>query len=349
MGKARHGKVKVSLSRFKTTASRVLDRMIIGNASFDRAQQTLLPIKAHVNVTNVCNSNCVFCGYQYCEDPRERMSDAVFEDFVVQYAGLTEDTYLSLTPTVGDPLLDKSLFKKISIAKGHGIRKIETYTNAILLEKYTEAILNSGVDELYISFPDFNRKEYELIFRTKKYEQSVDGIEYFLSRHKKLASPIAVRINLRARRPLEAIFKEPDYKRAVEPFLSDKVVVDETVAFDNWCGLIQKHDLPRGMNLKEDGRLTSTLPCMDLFKLMFLQNGDVKLCGCRFNRTVQDELIIGNIHEKSLRDIWFSERAFDIRRNWMKGKYPDVCTGCCGSRPVTRALFQSMSRDLGRG
>ena len=39
----------------------------------------LRPFELHLELTNLCNANCIFCPYQFQERPTGFMSDEVFE------------------------------------------------------------------------------------------------------------------------------------------------------------------------------------------------------------------------------------------------------------------------------
>jgi len=294
---------------------------------FDNRQHRILPKKSHFTNSNICTSNCIFCAYQYNQDPKMIMSDDLFEICCTQLASLQDNSWVSITPTVGEPFTDEGLFNKISIAKKHGINRVETYSNGTSLKINSDKALDSMLDELHISFPDFNEKEYQIIFRTNNYKISLEGIHNLLQKHKDRRSNLFIHINIRNRRKPELILEEEDFVKFVEPFLSDKVKISFTYKYDNWGGLIKQEDLPEGMNLQPVNNKLGKM-CRRLFELMFLPNGDVKLCGCRYLGTLFDDLIIGNIYQNNIRDIWFGKKAYKMRGEFFKGNTPSVCKNC---------------------
>lgn len=303
-------------------------------------QGAALPRKGLFNITNICTTKCVFCAYQYDRDEKRIMSNELFELACRQFTELQPESWVSLTPLVGEPFTDADIFKKIAIAKNLGAKKIETYSNGSLLSRYADQILESGLTELYISFPDFNEKEYELIFRVQGYKTSLNGLSSLLRKHQETSSKLVIKINLRGRRELGIVYKEKDYIEKIAPFMDNNVSISPTYSYDNWGGMIKQEDLPVGMNLHKDLKYETNLPCQRLYKVMFLQNGDVKLCGCRYKGTIYEDLIVGNIYKNSLEEIWLSERVKEIRKDFIVGKYQEICVNCSHYKPLTHEYYR---------
>ena len=324
----------------------IIFKFYISKDKFKEYQEKKLPRKAIFNTVNTCNANCVFCAYQYKRDESLIMSNEIFTEFTEQFGRLNPEGWVTLSPTVGDPLVDPDLFEKIRILKEVPFPKVQFYTNGILLNKKgnIDKILQSSLDLLIISFPDFNEEEYRKIFRTDQYLSSMEGIHELLAKHKKLDSNLGVSINLRPARPIEVIKKENDFKKFIQPYLSPRVILSYMKSFDNWTGLIKPGDLPPGMVLSKDRKRKNPIPCRRLFDVMFLATGDVKLCGCRFNGTVFDDLMIGNIKNNTLEEIWFGVKAMTIRENFFDYEYPSICLDCSLYKPV---LFNQLFKKWG--
>lgn len=222
-------------------------RHLFQKDQFDKIQSQVLPRKATFNVVNICNANCVFCAYQYIEDANSIMSNELFDTITKQYAQFHPDSFISLTPTVGDPLVDKDIFKKVEIAKKNGIKRVQFYTNAILLKRRLDELLAAPLDNLEVSLGDFDEEEYKLIYRVDKYKLVLEGISLLLQRLKAAKNPLRVDIQLRHRRPFQEILKSPDYIKFIEPFLTEHISISNTERFDSWMGMIKETDLLPGM------------------------------------------------------------------------------------------------------
>jgi radical SAM protein with 4Fe4S-binding SPASM domain len=104
-------------------------------------------------------------------------------------------------------------------------------------------------------------------------------------------------------------------------------------AFDNWAGCITKKDLHGNQVIKTCSQVKK-YPCKALKTLTVLPNGDLKLCGCRFNKTLKDELVIGNIKKDSLQNlIKNSEKWKEIIKSFGSEKEPIICRRCSFYKP----------------
>ncbi|MDO9311729.1 MAG: SPASM domain-containing protein, partial [Nitrosomonas sp.] len=82
-----------------------------------------------------------------------------------------------------------------------------------------------------------------------------------------------------------------------------------------------------GMHIRPLSRLDRE-PCIWLYESpIVFEDGKLGLCGCRdFN--ANSELIVGNIMESSLHEIWQSEKVRQIRYGFSHGDYPEICSKC---------------------
>ena len=109
--------------------------------------------------------------------------------------------------------------------------------------------------------------------------------------------------------------------------------------FDNWGGTIQPKDMSGSMRLR---KLPPPLnvPCKNLFNFAVRHDGKVRLCGCRLTRRDLDDLVVGNIHEKSLGEISKSEEAWNIIKGFYSGKRPETCVECTFYNPIDRQWLE---------
>lgn len=296
--------------------------------NFDGLQKKTLPRKLILDTINICNANCVFCAYQFKKDKNQIMSLDFIDKVTKDYAQFHPESFVTFTPTVGDPLIDKDIFKKVDIAKTNGIKRVQFYTNGILLKHKIDELFNSQIDNLEISFPDFENEIYNEIFRTNKYPEALEGLHLLLKMNKEGLRKLPIKINIRGKRPLEIIKSTPDFQEYIKPYLTDYIFITETPSFDNWMGMIEQNHLPKGMKLAEQQEAKIDKPCLRLFDLQVLANGDLRLCGCRFKDTVFDDLVFGNLKDKSLKDLWFSSKAFEMRSKFFSNDLPGACKSC---------------------
>lgn len=296
---------------------------------YDELHARLLPRKLIVDSTNLCNSNCIFCAYQYREEAVSTLSLDLFSHAIQDYAKFHPESFVTLTPAFGEPLLDRTIFEKVRLAKAHGIQRVQFYTNAILLKKRLAELLASPLDNLEISLADFNREEYLRIYRVDKYPDVIEGVGLLLKTLKDEGRRLPVKLNLMGRRDWSEIQQEPDYLTHIAPYLTEFVFIDLTRDYDNWNGSIVASDLLPGMNLKTQRPSDVALPCRRAHDLQLLSDGTVRLCGARRLPSGQhDGLVVGNIKEQSFAEIWQSEKTRSVIKSFFHGKAPDVCRDC---------------------
>src|SRR5437879_12643984 len=75
--------------------------------SLDRTLEAMAvrPFELHLELTNLCNANCIFCPYQFQKREIQFMSDIVFEKAVADYIAIGGGS-VGLTPIVGDSLIE---------------------------------------------------------------------------------------------------------------------------------------------------------------------------------------------------------------------------------------------------
>ena len=128
----------------------------------------LRPFELHLELTNLCNANPVFCPYQYQERDVEFMSDTVFGKAVNDFRSIGGGS-VGLTPIVGDALIHPQFLERVRYLRSlPEIDRIFLTTNAILLDKFgVEQVLSSGVSSMTISTAGFEDKMYERVYRSQ--------------------------------------------------------------------------------------------------------------------------------------------------------------------------------------
>jgi radical SAM protein with 4Fe4S-binding SPASM domain len=290
------------------------------------------PFELHLELTNLCNANCVFCPYQFQTRPTEVMSDEVFRkavgDFVAIHGGS-----VGLTPIVGDALIDPKFLERVRDLRSRPeIDRIFLTTNAILLDRFgIRDVLTSGVTAINISTASFDKENYEKIYRNLSYQRMRKNVTALVEENAKLGSPVNVSIGLRTDRPLAAVMKDADF----QPILAHHPEIDFTWSYTSAGGRITRALLPPGMKLRTAPAKTE--PCVNLFNgPIVLPDGRVLGCSCVAAMDAIPDLLIGNIHEQSLLDIWTGHQLRELRSQFVRNG--------CGMNETCRQC--EMYRDL---
>ena len=201
-----------------------------------------------VETTNLCNANCSFCGYRFMQRPKVDMPMEVYEKAVREYAA-NGGGNLNFTPTVGDPLVDKQLIRRIKIARSHPkIQDIFLYTNAILLERFGYgALLQSGLSRLAISTFIGSREGYKRYYGNDKYGKVVENIIEIARTNRDLGSPVRITLHLRVEGDRASWEKTETYQTIAD--LVGINNIDYLDVYDAWGGRITKEEVPEGTAL----------------------------------------------------------------------------------------------------
>lgn len=283
-----------------------------------------IPRGLHVEGTNICNAECVFCAYPQMERRKQTMSMDDFRSVVAQYLSMGGH-HVSLTPIVGDPFVDKHVFERLDhLMALEQVTGISFYTNAILMtrEKSERLMAYASKLHVHVSWGGFDQPTWEAIMGVPKFAQARDAVRAFLEIKERTRSPI--RFTLALRCPDSActgeLWQEFDAARR-----RGLVEIAGMSDYDSWAGKIDPAKLrevglePRRMPYKKGA-------CELLFtKPVVLANGDVNACACR---DVEAQLVVGNVKEEPLAAIWAGARIDAIVERHERGDYPDVCKRC---------------------
>ena len=288
-----------------------------------------------IEPTNICNSNCIFCAYQFQDRLRRGrgfMSPELYKKALDGYERLGGHKWLYICSLVGEPLLDPGIIEKIYRAKQRGFF-VTIFTNGIMLNKVDAArLLKSGIDEIVVSTAPFDEKSYISLCRNKSYKDVLEGTARLLKERNLSDSRCIISIAFRSHISFKKIIDLPDYKNLILPLLRDneKRSVYECSRikdFDNWGGQIRKKDLIGIMDLARPP-LFKFRPCIRTFSVVVWYDGKVRGCDCRFADTERDELYLGDLNKDPLEGIWRGKPMKDLRRKFSQGRLPKVCRSC---------------------
>jgi sulfatase maturation enzyme AslB (radical SAM superfamily) len=328
----------LSLRSLKNAVLNRLFLRAVGKNAARLSPETASLTKYAICTTNTCNANCTFCAYQFNTDRKVVMDKALFErtvhDIVANGA-----RRLSFSSSIGDPLVDGDLPERIRFAKQHGIEWVMVTTNGILLGRkgYPERLAQSGCNLIEISSPGLDAVAYERVYRTKKFRSVLDGLKMLAAAARSAAHPPRIELLFRIDRPLEEVLADPGLAE-LKTFLDDgTIVINHDQIFhemDNWSGQIRPQDLTGTMVLREIVQPAVRPPCKRVFRdFTVMPDGGVRACNCRYLKTTDDELIIGNLIEQPAADIMFGERHRNLVRDMCNGNWPKVCAKCSFYEP----------------
>lgn len=296
-------------------------------ASRLRLSQHKYPSGAIIELTTRCDSKCVYCprlslikdGRLKSEDMDWSMLEKLIHDLhdndlhSVSFAGMGEGL---LYPRFDDALnIVKTVMPKT---------KVLMFTNAITLDKHTEAI-KGRIDELVISINSFTRENYLTLNGVDNFERVVQNAKDFL-KMKGNGKP-SIRLQL-----LVADANKRDcakFKQYWQPFLNsnDYVIYERVIIMPCEVNLDSVVAKPRAMQ---------RYPCIQPFEVVQVQtNGDLYPCcgGGSVRPSMKEKkesLCLGNIRLNSLTNMCESEKLRNIRHKLLSGRWDEIaaCKGC---------------------
>jgi radical SAM protein with 4Fe4S-binding SPASM domain len=282
------------------------------------------PFELHLELTNLCNANCLFCPYQFQQRDVQLMSERIFRKAVGDFVDCGGGS-VGLTPIVGDALIDPAFVARVRYLRQQPrIDRIWLTTNAILLDKHgINDVLRSGLTSITISTSGFDEPSYRRIYRSSAYPRFRANVLELVRRNRDLPQPLTITIGLRTDRALEEVLSDADFQeiRAYEPD------IDFTWSFTTAGGRITRELLPAGMRLR-----TVTVrreSCVQLYNgPIVLPDGTVMACSCVAAMDAVSDLGVGNILHRSLLDLWRSDRMRELRASFAQGDLNPTCAAC---------------------
>lgn len=271
-----------------------------------------VPFTISIGVSDFCNFKCVYCEHSL---PHRQKKDIMisWDDFLYMMNNV-EELYEHNNGVkcknfaicgVGEPLTHKMLPQMVEYISKHEIcPRIEITTNGSLLtHEITEKLIQGGLTRLLVSIQGTSSEKYKKVCGYDlDFVKFLDELRYFYSNRGSCKVYMKV-VDM-------ALDDEDDKKRFFDIFspVTDMITVERILnAFDgvDYSQMHKDEGYTRyGFEFKE------RLVCDSLFMRMNIAtNGDVNACACQW-----PPLVLGNIHQKHLHEIWNGE----MHRKYMK-------------------------------
>ena len=315
-----------SLEKVRAMEPRQLSLLLADNFGyrFSRMRGKLppRPTTLWIEVTNRCNLNCLMCDRDSLNRKCENMQWPRFERIVDEALGMGIRR-IKLN-RFGEPLLHPDIHRMTAHVKSRGAPWVFFVSNGTLLDApEREGILESGLDLLVVSIDGYTPETYGRIRNGASLEEVRSNVEELLSlRNRRGRSHPFVQINMVLMKYNEA--EAPDLIRYWESRADYVNVSNYSVT-----GTLADHSVVAGMEFDE-----TPSPCFFLDNSMLvLASGEVTVCCSDFN----GELIVGNVSERGLGEIWRGEPYRKIRQLMHDKRFdalPAICSGCLATQKL---------------
>lgn len=290
------------------------------------------PYLLFIDPSSVCNFRCKFCpcggANKEFWSPEKRTSVMPYELYrkiVDDLAGFPQPLKTLRLYKEGEPLVNKRLPDMIHYARKRGVAKlIDFTTNGYLFEHDTAlAITDAGVDRINISVEALDAESYERVCGVKiDFAQYLERLRFLY--HNKNGCHIFIKIsdlglNGRSEQEFYGMFGDICDEIAVEHVSSvwPEFEVDESLRLTDQLDIYGE-----SMTQRETVQVCPYL----FYSLCVNSDGTVSACLMDWNH----QLILGNLHQQSLFDIWNGPKLREMRENHLKlnrGAY-HTCKNC---------------------
>jgi len=274
------------------------------------------PYSIYIFPTTFCNFKCIYCAHSLgitemkkrYDFSRETMNIETFKKAVEQLSQFPEKIKLLSLTGQGEPLINKDISKMVKIAKDSGaFERIEIISNGALLNKnISDDLIEAGLDTLRISIQGLSDEKYKDICGADiKFPQFIENIRYFYANKKNTNLFVKIMdISLENNEEeFYKLFSDCSDRMFVEKMLPAydgvKITDKMNVEYDRYGRIIEK-------------RQVCPLP---FFMLGVLPNGDVEPCD-----TIYKPIILGNVHNGSIKDMWNGKILREFWKMQLKGK-----------------------------
>jgi len=278
------------------------------------------PLSLNIEATSACDLQCRYCIHSLPYDLQVQLGLAPYRmmgletfDKLVYGARFRQPLKSVRFAGFGEPLLNPHLpYMMRKLKEEHICEKVLLFTNAHLLtkEKVDEMEEMGGVDSFQIDIQGLNQEDYRKhCNREINFEEIIDQIQY-LSAHKKNAE-----VYIRTLR-FEVKGREEEFYRIFSKW-ADYIAIDSTCSISDE---IDYSDMITEEDRKTDEENVYSRYCpQPFFQLTINADGGVVAC-CGAVKREKNPLVVGNIHNETLSEIWNSEAMNVVRRQILTDK-----------------------------
>ncbi|HUA87453.1 MAG TPA: radical SAM protein [Bryobacteraceae bacterium] len=279
-----------------------------------RERVAALPVEYIVETTAKCNLYCPMCPRETHKQPKEDMTDAIFERLVAGAAHTGEHMMLI---GLGEPFMDRKIFDRIEYCERHKISTLLS-TNGTLLDEETAArLLETPLRHITLSFDGASKETFEHYRKGARFEKVRDNFVRFAKMKHQAKAKMQIVVQM-VRLPGNA-HEVGEFRR----FWSAIEGVDQVRVKEDETNLVQP-----------EGHRTEVRPCHYLWRGAMYVKHDGRVFPCCQSYNL-DGAPAGDLRESPLEEIFNSEEMQRLRRLHASGRAGeiDMCARCCTAIP----------------
>src|SRR6185436_7604070 len=276
-----------------------------------------LPVEYIVETTAKCNLYCPMCPRETHKQPKEDMTDAIFERLVRESGSTAEHMMLI---GLGEPFMDPKIFDRIEYCERHHTSTLLSTNGTFLDEKMARRLLAAPLQHITLSFDGATKESFEFYRKGARFEKVRDNFVRFARMKKERGSGMQVVVQMvRMERNAGEVDDFIRFWSAVPGVDQVRIKADETNLMRPDAG----HEAQEWKH-----------PCHYLWRgpMYVKHNGDVYPCCQSY---MLDGKPLGTIGEAPLEEIWNNEEMQRMRSLHVAGRAGeiDICSRCCTTIP----------------
>lgn len=269
---------------------------------FKDERQASFPMMLCLEITNVCNFNCIHCPYpnisKHPDFTPKFMDWDVYKKIIEETAGF-KDTIVRFVCD-GEPMMHPNFLQMVEFVKHKGIGPVCVTTNGYFLDQDgAKRLIECGCDLIEISLDALSEDIYKKIRIGGDFKKVIDNINQLLKIRNLSSSRTKVMVSA---------IDQPLVKDELEKFKSywtqkvDRVIIRQLTSIG---GLVENNEKDSSI-LKKD-----RWPCPLLWQRFFISvDGYSEFCVDDW----LDETMIADIKQESIADTWTSDKYQQLRQ-----------------------------------
>jgi len=319
------------------------------------------PLKAAWEVTELCNSRCLTCDRWRVKEEGDVLSHQEGMDLIRQLAA---ENVVNLSFTGGEPLLRPDIFDLISYAKEMNLTTSLSCSGHSIHTKNAEKICRSGLDLIYISLDGASPEKHDYTRGISgSFRRTMDAIR--LLQEKRIDSKPRIFINttVNSRNVSDLIgIADVCAKKEADGMTIQPIQHFSEAKFNPKQNLLltsEVNDLMSSNLQVLTKKYSRMLPIMNeyfynfetfvknpvmlykyrcvaaYFSMVIGSKGKVFPCPVEFAS-------LGNLREKSFKDIWYSKEANDLRKKIKNSEHPICWFNCVAPMNILLSYFHPL-------
>ena len=295
------------------------------------------PMVGQIEINKNCNLDCIMCNTSLSLRPDFNMSLDLFENILKKMKRL--GLRVTTLHTIGEPLMNRDLFKYFELMRKYRIKIAILSTNVIPLNERKIAKLLKWADIIQIlrfSIDGATKDVFEKIRLNGKFDMLIKNLDTFKKMNNGIIKNIHINSTVSDDSKNQLAYHLDFYSKYapmenIHLTLVDGLSIDNTYFFSH--SPLKNH-------------IRSRLPCSQISSGMrILNDGSASACCRDYN----GDLVYGNIADQDISELLESKKLEDLATQHNNRKILDknlLCASCYQVDPKIKSLFMLFTKSL---